>query len=226
MEAFVMYFFKILLPLMPLFIFGTALKLGHDGMISIIVSEYFVIAIIFLLSCCGYILLQLFLLANCSIRKATEYLRNLLPAIIAGFGAMSSIAALPLSISAAEKNLSNKHNAGIIIPCSVNIHLVGDCFFIPLMALTILFQFNLESPDIFEYLTFALYFAAAKFAVAAVPGGGILVMLPILQNYLGLDSEMLGLITAIYVLFDPFITGCNVAGNGSLAIIFDKVAKR
>jgi Na+/H+-dicarboxylate symporter len=191
-----------------------------------IVSKYFLLAIIFLLSCCGYIVLQLFLLSGCSIGKTAEYLRNLLPAIIAGFGAMSSVAALPLSIAAAEENSSNKHNGRIIAPCSVNVHLVGDCFFIPFMALTILFQFGQGVPGIAAYLTFALYFVAAKFAVAAVPAGGILVMLPILQNYLGFSSEMLGLIMAIYVLFDPFITGCNVAGNGSLAIIFDKIAKQ
>jgi Na+/H+-dicarboxylate symporter len=104
--------------------------------------------------------------------------------------------------------------------------LVGDCFFIPFVALAILFQFGREIPDIATYLTFSLHFVMAKFAVAAVPGGGILVMLPILQNYLGFNSEMLGLITAIYVLFDSLITGCNVAGNGSLAIIFDKITDK
>jgi Na+/H+-dicarboxylate symporter len=225
-EAFVRYFFKIFLPSMPLFIFGTALKLSHDGMISVIASEYFSIAIFFIVSCSGYILLQLFLFSGCSCGKVKEYLGNLFPAVIAGLGAMSSAAALPLSVDAAKKNSSNENNAGIIIPCSVNIHLVGDCFFIPFMALAILFQFGRELPDIATYLMFTVYFVAAKFAVAAVPAGGILVMLPILQNYLGFNSEMLGLITTIYVLFDPFITGCNVAGNGSLAIIFDKIAER
>jgi Na+/H+-dicarboxylate symporter len=36
---------------------------------------------------------------------------------------------------------------------------------------------------------------------------------------------MLGLITALYVLFDPIITACNIAGNGAMAIIFDKMTK-
>jgi Na+/H+-dicarboxylate symporter len=49
-------------------------------------------------------------------------------------------------------------------------------------------------------------------------------MLPILEKYLGFNADMLGLITAIYIMFDPIITGCNVAGNGSFAIIFDKIA--
>jgi Na+/H+-dicarboxylate symporter len=34
---------------------------------------------------------------------------------------------------------------------------------------------------------------------------------------------MLGLITALYILFDPITTACNVAGNGSMAVILDRV---
>jgi Na+/H+-dicarboxylate symporter len=208
---------------MPVFIFGTALKLTYDGMISSILSEYLVVAVFFLISAYGYVLLQLFAFPGCNLKKWLEYFNNLLPAIITGFGSMSSAAALPLSIKAAEENSMNKNNAGIIVPCSVNIHLVGDCFFIPFMALAILVSFGNRIPDMGMYLIFALHFVVAKFAVAAVPGGGILVMLPILQNYLGFDSDMLGLITALYVLFDSLITGCNVAGNGLLAIVFDKI---
>jgi Na+/H+-dicarboxylate symporter len=144
--------------------------------------------------------------------------------VAAGFGSMSSAAALPLSLKAAKSNLHNEDNAAIIIPASVNIHLVGDCFFIPLVALAIIISFGQELPNIFTYTSFAIQFVVAKFAVAAVPGGGILVMLPILQSQLGFSADMLGVITALYVLFDPFITACNIAGNGALAIAFDKIA--
>jgi Na+/H+-dicarboxylate symporter len=91
------------------------------------------------------------------------------------------------------------------------------------VALVISFSFGNWLPDLSHCLIFALHFVVAKFAVAAVPGGGILVMLPILEKYLGFTPDMLGLITAVYVLFDSFITGCNVAGNGSFAIIFDRI---
>ncbi|MDR1982436.1 MAG: dicarboxylate/amino acid:cation symporter [Holosporaceae bacterium] len=222
-EKFVKYFFGILIPFMPLFIFGTALKLRHDGMISLILSEYFTVMEFFLFSAYGYVLLQLFILSGFRFGRWIDYLKNLFPAVITGFGSMSSAAALPLSIKAAEANLSNKDNAAIIVPSTVNIHLVGDCFFIPFVALAILISFGKELPDISTYFIFAIRFVAAKFAVAAVPGGGILVMLPILQNYLGFSADMLGLITTLYILFDSFITACNIAGNCSLAIFFDKI---
>ena len=77
-------------------------------------------------------------------------------------------------------------------------------------------------PSLLNYMIFALYFVLAKFSVAAVPGGGILVMLPILEKYLGFNSDMMSLITALYILFDPVITCANVLGNGAFAKMIDR----
>jgi Na+/H+-dicarboxylate symporter len=63
----------------------------------------------------------------------------------------------------------------------------------------------------------------SKFSVAAVPGGGILVMLPILESILGFNAEMLSLITALYIFFDPIITAANILGNGSFALAFERL---
>lgn len=217
------YFFKILIPVMPFFIMGTALKLQNDGMLSVIWTKYLSILLVFVMSAYGFVLIQFFLLSQMRIQKFLEYVKNIIPAVITGFGAMSSAAALPLSVKAAEMNSCNKKNAGIIVPSTVNIHLVGDCFFIPMMALAIMVSFGMDVPSVRQYLLFSIHFVMAKFAVAAVPGGGVLVMLPVLQTYLGFTPDMLGLITALYVLFDPIITSCNVAGNGAMAVIFDRI---
>jgi Na+/H+-dicarboxylate symporter len=77
----------------------------------------------------------------------------------------------------------------------------------------------MAEPSFFVYGVFALYFVLAKFSVAAIPGGGILVMLPILEKYLGFNAEMMSLITALYILFDPVITCANVMGNGAFSMI-------
>jgi Na+/H+-dicarboxylate symporter len=47
-------------------------------------------------------------------------------------------------------------------------------------------------------------------------------MLPILEHYLGFTGEMMSLITALYILFDPVITSANVLGNGAFAKMMDK----
>ncbi len=222
-DEFTKIFFKFLIPVMPFFVMGTVLKLEHDGILQSIFKQYFPVLIVFLITAYGTVFMELILVSKFNFPKLGFYLKNISPAVITAFGAMSSAAALPLSIKAAEKNLKDKNNAGIIVPATVNIHLVGDCFFIPMIALAAMKSFGLMEPTFDQYLIFALHFILAKFAVAAIPGGGVLVMLPVMQNYLGLSSDMLALVTALYILFDPLITMCNVLGNGTLAIIFEKI---
>lgn len=218
-------FFKCLIPILPIFIAGTALKLQHDGILTNICKSYLPILLIFIACSYCYVLLQFLVLSKFNIKRTYTYIGNLMPAAITAFGSMSSAAALPCSITAAKKNLDKQENANIIVPSIVNIHLVGDCFFIPIMALCVLTSFGMPFPSFAHYVIFAVHFVLAKFSVAAVPGGGVFVMFPVMQQYLNMSSDMLAIVTTLYVLFDPIITVCNVCGNGSLAIIFDKLTK-
>lgn len=216
-------FFRLLLPFMPLFIVGTTLKLQHDGMLRAIFEKYLPVLFIFVIATGSWVLLQYFLLAKGNFGRMQAYLRNVFPAMITAFSSMSSVAALPFSLKAAEKNSAKPHHADIVMPSTVNVHLVGDCFFIPMVAIAVMQSFEMPFPHFCVYLPFAFHFVLAKFAVAGVPGGGVLVMLPILEKYLGLTSDMLAIVMALYILFDPIITTCNVAGNGALAILFDRI---
>ena len=51
----------------------------------------------------------------------------------------------------------------------------------------------------------------------------IIVMLPILESHLGFNAQMMSLITALYILFDPVITCANVLGNGGFAMVIDRL---
>jgi Na+/H+-dicarboxylate symporter len=155
-----------------------------------------------------------------------QSIKNMMPAAIAGFGSMSSAAAMPLTLLGTEKNSPHSNIARSVIPITVNVHLIGDCFAIPIFAFAVMKSFGVMEPAFMSYLLFACYFVLAKFSVAAVPGGGIIVMLPILEHYLGFDPMMLSLITALYILFDPIITCANVLGNGSFAMLLDRLPTR
>jgi Na+/H+-dicarboxylate symporter len=71
------------------------------------------------------------------------------------------------------------------------------------------------------YLAFAMQFVVAKFSVAAVPAGGIIVMLPIIERRFAFDGTMSSLIFSLYVLMDPICTSANVFGNGAFAKLID-----
>lgn len=215
-----------LLYVIPVFIAGFVIKMYHDQVMTSILSNY---ARIFVLVACAvfaYIGIIYFIANRFQTREFAKSLKNMLPAAIAGFGSMSSAAAMPLTILGTEKNSPNPVLARSIIPASVNVHLIGDCFAIPIFAFAIMKSFGVAEPSFISYLIFASYFVMAKFSVAAVPGGGILVMLPVLESTLGFNSEMLSLITALYILFDPVITCANVLGNGGFALTISRFCKK
>ena len=78
-------------------------------------------------------------------------------------------------------------------------------------------------PSIGQYSTFVMYFVLARFGVAAIPGGGILVIWPVLSNQLGFNTEMLSLIHALYIMFDCILTTISVMGNGAFALLFCRI---
>lgn len=211
--------------LIPLFVAGFIVKLQYDGVVQIIFKDYTLIFGTIALALMAYLLFVYAAFNNFNLAKTASTLRNMLPAAIAGFGAMSSAAAMPLTIAGAQGNAKNKDLARSVIPLTVNIHLIGDCFAIPIFAYAVMKSYGMPEPSLYTYLVFLVYFVIAKFSVAAVPGGGILVMLPILEKHLGFNAEMLSLMTALYVLFDPVITCANVLGNGAFAKGIDRLSQ-
>jgi Na+/H+-dicarboxylate symporter len=213
------------LVVIPLFICGFLIKMYHDNMMGYIIQNY---GRVFALTGCSVFTYIVIIYAVGSYGQKVsliQCLKNMLPATIAGFGSMSSAAAMPLTLIGVEKNAPNPDVARSIIPATVNVHLIGDCFAIPIFAFAVMKSFGVAEPSFLTYLIFSCYFVLAKFSVAAVPGGGILVMLPILEHHLGFNPIMLSLITALYILFDPIITSANVLGNGGFAIALSKLSK-
>lgn len=214
---------RVITCVIPVFIAGFIVKLIHDQVMKSILQDYALVFVLVAVAQLSYIAF-IYLAAN-RFKRAPfiSSIKNMLPAAIAGFGSMSSAAAMPLTIIGAEKNSNNPNLSRLVIPATVNIHLIGDCFAIPIFAFAVMKNFGAAEPAFMSYLVFAMYFVMAKFSVAAIPGGGIIVMLPILEGHLGFTSEMSSLITALYILFDPVITCANVCGNGGFALVISRL---
>ncbi len=217
---------KFFVPLIPLFIFGFTLNLHESGILSFIISQYTSVLISIVVLSFGYIFILYGLPHAFKLSPWSKSIRNMLPAAMTGLSTMSSAAAMPLTLIGASQNVPEGDVVKAVVPATVNVHLTGDCFAITIFALALMVSFDYGIPDFPTFLKFAFYFVLAKFAVAAVPGGGILVMLPILEKNLGFSPAMLSLITALYILFDPIITSANVMGNGAFAQIFASLYRK
>lgn len=222
-QASAFFLIRIFIPLVPLFILGFIINLQHAGTLGQIITSYAPIFIFTVSVQILYMLLLFAIAAKFNFNLWFVYLRNTIPAVIAGFSTMSSAAAMPLTLLAAEKNTGNPNMARVLIPATVNIHMIGNALTVPIMAMAFLLTFGVPYPDFQSYVFFGLSFALAQFAVAAVPGGGILIMIPLMEKYLGFTPEMTSVITALYVLFDAPLTATNIMGNSVFAIFLNKI---
>jgi len=216
---------KIFIPVLPLFALGFILKMQHEGILIYVLERYSSIILLIVVANSLYLFLMFFAVAGFRLSKCLAYIKNVLPASFLGFTTMSSLAAMPVTLAAAEKNTGESVLARAIIPATVNIHMVGDSISIPIVAMGVLLTFGQALPNFSQYLQFTQFVMLAKFAVPGVPSGSILVMLPIFEQCLGFTSEMSAFTAAIYILFDSVVTGANVLGNSALVIFLSSVLK-
>ncbi|MBW8308187.1 MAG: dicarboxylate/amino acid:cation symporter [Candidatus Paracaedibacteraceae bacterium] len=216
---------KTFIPLLPVYVFGFVLKMQMEGNLSVLFQTCGQVILLMIGVIIGYILLLYAMAANFSPQKLVHYLRNIFPAALTGFTTMSSAATMPLTLAATEENIKDKNFAQLIIPATVNIHLLGDALGIPILGLATLQLSGMPLPDLTSFAVFAGFFCLAKFSTAGIPGGGILVLLPTLQTHLGLSVEMIGFVTTLYILQDCIFTSSNVVGNGGFALVVHRLMK-
>ncbi|MFM8454505.1 MAG: cation:dicarboxylate symporter family transporter [Gammaproteobacteria bacterium] len=217
---------RIFSPILPLFAFGFILKMQEDGVLARVIDAYLPMIAIIVTVILSYMALMFLLASGFNYKQSLIYLRQALPAGIMGFSTMSSLACIPVNIKAAEANTNNPTLAKAVIPATSSTHMMGDSIAIPIFAMALLYSAGDGIPSLHSYWNFACLFVVYKFTVAAVPGGSILVMLPLLQEQFGLTSEMSTLITTMYILFDPIVTAGNVMGNSAFVIWVHKIFKR
>ncbi len=222
-ETFLNYYF---IPLLPLYVFGFLLEIHYKGVFASLFVHYSRAFIVIFLTQISFIFLYYLFVAQGSVKKMWRYILNAWPSYVTAFSTMSSTATIPITIECAEKNIHNRPLAQISMPIMANIHLLGDSVSTPLLALVTMSLFAGQFPDIMTYMTFVFYFCTAMLAVSGIPGGGIIVMIPILISQLGFTEQMVSIITALYLLLDPFGTAANVMGDGALVILVKRILVR
>lgn len=214
------------IPFLPLYVFGSLLKLRYEGMFSCLSEQYGSAFLLIIGFQTLYTVWIYFLSSGFSMRETWRTIKNAMPSYLTAFSTMSSVASVPAAIDAAEKNTGNRPLAEMTIPIMANMHMLGDSVSIPILTMfsMLLFQGMMPSPG--AYVIFVVFFCAAMFGAAGAPGGGILVVMPILLSQFHFTSDMEFIMITLYLLLDPFGTAANVMGDGALTIIMHKVLKR
>ena len=215
----------VIIPFLPIYIFGIFLKMGAEGQVASVMSLFLkVIIVIFVM----HVLLLLFqyAIAGSVVRKnPLKLLKKMLPAYATALGTQSSAATIPVTLEQTKKNGVNPELAGFVIPLCATIHLAGSILKIVACAMAIMYMMGMPI-GLGQYAGFIMMLGITMVAAPGVPGGAIMATLGLLQSMLGFDETLQALMIALYIAMDSFGTACNVTGDGAIALIIDRIHRR
>ena len=215
---------KVIIPLLPLFIFGIALNMSYSGQAAAVLTVFIkIIGVIFVLHI-AVLLFQYCVAGLISKRNPLPLLFRMLPAYFTALGTQSSAATIPVTLRQTVANGVNQDVAGFVIPLCATIHLSGSTLKIVACAIAIMMMQG--TPVEFSHIAgFILLLGVVMVAAPGVPGGAIMAALGVLQSMLGFGEQEQALMIALYIAMDNFGTACNVTGDGALALIINKFYK-
>lgn len=211
------------IPLLPLYIFGTFLNLGMNENFGDTMAAMGVVLLLSIVMTVVIILLQYLLAGAVAGVNPFAALKNMLPAYFTALGTSSSAATIPVTYEATLKNKVEEEVAGFVVPLCATIHLSGSMVKITLYALSIVYMASLDITS-GQVVGFILLLGIMMIAAPGVPGGAIMAAVGLLQSNLGFDESMVSLMIASYIVVDSFGTAANVTGDGAIAIIVNKLA--
>lgn len=218
---------RVIIKILPLYIFTTFAELSYTGMINKQLPVF--IKIIFIVIIMHYIWLALLYLIGGAISKTNpmEVLKNYGPAYLTALGTMSSAATLSVALKSASKakTLDSKIRDFVIPLCS-NTHLCGsvltETFFVMVVS-QILYG---KLPELSSMILFVILLGIFAIGAPGVPGGTVMASLGLIISVLGFDDTGTALMLSIFALQDSFGTACNVTGDGAIALMVTGLLKR
>ena len=212
---------KVIIPLLPLHIFGIFLNITQSGQIATMLAVFIkIIGIIFALHVV-VLLLQYAIAGIVTKRNPFKLLWTMLPAYFTALGTQSSAATIPVTLQQTLKNKVNEDVADFVIPLCATIHLSGSTLKIVACAIALMLMHG-TPVEASNMIYFICMLGVVMVAAPGVPGGAIMAAVSVLQSILGFDANQIALMIALYITMDNFGTACNVTGDGAIALIIDK----
>lgn len=218
---------KVLLPVLPVFIFSNFCILSYQGAVTKQLPIF--ISILLVVIVCHYIWLALLYgIASIYSRKnGWQVLKFYGPAYLTALGTMSSAATLGVALNCAHKSpILRKEISDVTVPLFANIHLCGSILTETVFVMTVSQLLYGTMPNPFTLVLFILLLGLFAIGAPGVPGGTVLASLGLIISVLQFDEAGTALLLTIFALQDSFGTACNVAGDGALTLITDTYEKK
>ena len=213
---------NIIVPLLPLHIFGIFLNLTYTGEAVHIMRTLIRVVVIVLILEVVILLTQYFVAGAVGRVNPFKAIFTMLPAYLTALGTSSSAATIPVTLRQTRKNGVSDAVSSFTIPLCATIHLAGSTSKIFAFAFAIVYTQGMTVTTT-QWVGFIFMLGITMVAAPGVPGGAIMAATGILQSMLGFDDSAVALMIATYIALDSFGTATIVTGDGAIAIIMDRV---
>ncbi len=214
---------KVIVPLLPLHIFGIFLNMTVTGQVVSVMSVFLKIIIVIFILHVVLLVVQFIIAGIVGKKNPFSLLRNMMVAYFTALGTQSSAATIPVTLQQTIKNGVTPNIATFVIPLCATIHLSGSTMKIVACSMAVLLM-NGMGIDFASYAGFICMLGITMVAAPGVPGGAIMAALGVLEGMLGFGEMDQALMIALYIAMDSFGTACNVTGDGAIAVIIDRIA--
>ena len=215
---------KVIIPLLPLHIFGIFLNMTNSGEAVRVISMFLKIVVVALVLHVVLLLIQYSAAGAVVGRNPLRLLGRMMPAYATALGTSSSAATIPVTLRATKSNGVSNAVADFVIPLCATIHLSGSTMKITIFSMAIMVMYG-QDLSLGQLVPLIFMLGIMMVAAPGVPGGAIMAAVGILHSMLAFDDTMVAMMIATYIAIDSLGTACNVTGDGAIALVVDKLAK-
>ena len=214
---------RIIIPLLPLHIFGIFLNLTYTGEAWSVMRTLLRVVVVVLILEVVILGVQYVVAGIIGGRNPVRALATMMPAYLTALGTSSSAATIPVTLAQTRRNGVSDAVASFTIPLCATIHLAGSTSKIFAFAFAIALTQGLGVSAV-QWAGFIFMLGITMVAAPGVPGGAIMAATGLLSSMLGFDDAQVALMIATYIAMDSFGTATNVTGDGAIAIVVDRLA--
>lgn len=216
---------KIIVPLLPIYIFGIFLDMTIVGTVASILGTFAKIIVVIFVLHVALLIIQYCIASLFSRRNPFKCLRTMMPAYFTALGTQSSAATIPVTLERTVAMGVDRNIAGFVIPLCATIHMSGSTLKIVSCALALMILHGMPY-DFGMFAAFICMLAISIIAAPGVPGGAIMASLGVLSSILGFTDADNAMMIALYIAMDSFGTACNITGDGAIAQIVQRIFAR
>lgn len=215
---------KVVLPLLPVYIFGMFMKMQVSGEMKMVTHVYLKVIVVMVILFIVVLLAQYAIAGIVSHKNPFKLLKIMFPALITALASSSSAATLPVTLRCAEKMGARKNVVDFVIPMCANIHLSGAAVRTVAITVSTMLMFGVPYTTM-QFLGFIMIFSITVLAAPGVPGGVIMAAVGMIEVMLGFSPDMIAITVSLSIALDSLGTAVNVCGDGALMMIVDAWTK-